>query len=74
MHHHHQPISVTSVDEGAISFAFSDATLIMLGLMGAEGKLPEKENGLKEEDAAAVYAEENGDTCLVIHLRNQNCA
>ncbi|KAI9738572.1 MAG: translation machinery-associated protein 20 [Cirrosporium novae-zelandiae] len=57
------------IDRGAIRFVLSGATLMVPGLTSPGGRLPEKDDELKEGDVVAVEAEGKEEICLVGRLK-----
>ncbi|KAL9636627.1 MAG: hypothetical protein Q9164_002706 [Protoblastenia rupestris] len=64
-----QCFSQIGIDRGAIRFVLSGAALMTPGLTSAGGRLPEKENELKEGEVAAIMAEGKEEACLVGQLK-----
>ena len=57
------------IDRGAIRFVLSGATLMAPGLTSPGGRLPEKEEEVKEGDVVVIGAEGKEEACLVGMLK-----
>ena len=69
VHQFPQCFSRLGIDRGAIRFVLSGAALMTPGLTSVGGKLPEKDNELKEGDVAVIMAEGKEEACLVGQLK-----
>ena len=57
------------IDRGAIRFVLSGAALMAPGLTSAGGRLPDKEEEVKEGEVVVVMAEGKEEACLVGQLK-----
>jgi PUA domain protein len=53
------------IDKGAIRFVLSGASLMVPGLTSSGGRLPPKEEQIKEGEVVAITAEGKDEACLV---------
>lgn len=68
VHAYPQCFAHVGIDRGAIRFVLSGATLMAPGLTSAGGKLPPKEEEIKEGEVVAVRAEGKEEICLIGQL------